>query len=156
MTSISKKVYVDKLDEIVNKYNNTYHGTIKIKPVDVNSNTYINSSKEINNKDFKFKIGDVVRISKYKNISAKGYVPNQSGEVFVITKVKNTVPKTYLISDLNGEEIVGTFYGKELQNTNQKEFRAEKVIKRKGDKLCVTWKGYDSSFNSWIDKKDII
>ena len=76
MTSISKKVYVDKLDEIVNKYNNTYHGTIKIKPVDVNSNTYINSSKEINNKDFKFKIGDVVRISKYKNISAKGYVPN--------------------------------------------------------------------------------
>ena len=76
MTSISKKVYVDKLDEIVNKYNNTYHGTIKIKPVNVNSNTYINSSKEINNKDFKFKIGDVVRISKYKNISAKGYVPN--------------------------------------------------------------------------------
>ena len=76
MTSISKKVYVDKLDEIVYKYNNTYHGTIKIKPVNVNSNTYINSSKEINNKDFKFKIGDVVRISKYKNISAKGYVPN--------------------------------------------------------------------------------
>ena len=156
MTSISKKVYVDKLDEIVNKYNNTYHGTIKIKPVDVNSNTYINSSKGINNKDSKFKIGDVVRISKYKNISAKGYVPNQLGEVFVITKVKNTVPKTYLISDLNGEEIVGTFYGKDLQNTNQKEFRVEKVIKRKGDILCVTWKGYDSSFNSWIDKKDII
>ena len=63
------------------------------------------------------------------------------------------MPKTYLISDLNGEEIVGTFYGKDLQNTNQKEFRVEKVIKRKGDILCVTWKG---SFNSWIDKKDII
>ena len=76
MTSISKKVYVDKLDEIVNKYNNTYHGKIKIKSVDVNSNTYINSSKEINNNDSKFKIGDVVRISKYRNISAKGYVPN--------------------------------------------------------------------------------
>ena len=76
MTSISKNVYIDKLDDIVNKYNNTYHSTIKMKPVDVKSNTYIDSSKEINNKDPKFKIGDFVRISKYKNIFAKGYTPN--------------------------------------------------------------------------------
>ena len=77
-------------------------------------------------------------------------------KVSVIKKVKNIVPWTYVISDLNGEVIVGTFYEKELQKTNQKEFRVEKVIKRKGDKLYVKWKGYDSSFNSWIDKKDIL
>ena len=101
-----------------------------------------------------FKVGDIVRISKYKNIFAKGYVPNWSEEVSVIKKVKNTMPWTYAISDLKGEEIFGTFYEKELQKTNQKEFRVEKLIKGKGDKLYVKWKGYDSSFNSWIDKKD--
>ena len=156
MTSISKNVYTDQLDYIVNKYNNTYHRTIKMKPADVKSNTYIESSKEINNKDPKFKIGDIVRISKYKNIFAKGYVPNWSEEVFVIKKVKNTVPWTYVISDLKGEEIVGSFNEKKLQKTNQKEFRFEKVIKRKGDKLYAKWKGYDISFNSWIDKKVIV
>ena len=130
MTSISKNVYIDKLDDIVNKYNNTYHSTIKMKPVDVKSSTYIDSSKEINDKDPKFKIGDIVRISKYKNIFAKGYVPNWSEEVFVIKKVKNTVPWKYVI-----KEIVGMFYEKELQKTNQKEFTVEKVIKRKGDML---------------------
>ena len=76
MTSISKNVYIDKLDYIVNTYNNTYHRTIKMKPVDVKSSTYINSSKEINDEDPKFKIGDIARIPKYKNIFAKGYVPN--------------------------------------------------------------------------------
>ena len=79
-----------------------------------------------------------------------------SEEIFVIKKFKNTVPWTYVHSDLKGEENVRTFYKKELQKTNQKEFRVEKVIKRKDDKLYVKWKGYDSSFNSWIDKKDII
>ena len=74
----------------------------------------------------------------------------------MIKKVKSTMPWTYVISDLKVVEIVGTFYEKELQKTNEKEFRVEKVIKRKGDKLYVKWKGYDSSFNSWIDKKDII
>ena len=156
MTSISKKVYIDKLDDIVNKYNNTYHTTIKMKPIDVKDNTYINIDKEINNKDPKFKVGDRVRISKYKNIFAKGYTPNWSEEGFVIKKVKNTVPWTYVINDLNGEEIMGTFYKKELQKKNQEEFRIEKVIKRKSDKIYVTWKGYNNSFNSWIDKKDFI
>ena len=109
MTSISKNVYIDKLDYIVNKYNNTYHSIVKMNPVDVKSSTYINSSKEINDKDPKFKIGDIVRISKYKHIFAKGYVPNWSEEAFVIKKVKNTVPWTYAINDLKGKEIVGTF-----------------------------------------------
>ena len=87
MTSISKNVYIDKLIDIVNKYNNTDHSKIKIKPVDVKSNIYIDSGKKINNKNPKFKIGDFVRISKYKNIFAKGYTPNWSEEVFVIKKV---------------------------------------------------------------------
>ena len=72
----------------------------------------------------------------------------------LLVKLKNTVPWTYIINDLNGEEIIGTFYEKELQKTNQKEFRIEKVLKRKGDKLYVKWKGYDNSLNSWINKKD--
>ena len=152
MTSISKNVYIDKLDDIVNKYNNTYNSTIKIKPVDVKSSTYFDSSKEINDKNPKFKIDDNVRISEHKNVFAKVYTPNWSEEVFVIKKVKNTVLWTYIINDLNGQEIVRMFYENKLQKINQKEFRVEKVIKRKGDK----WKGYDSSFNSWIDKKDMV
>ena len=155
MNSISKNVYIDKLDDIVNEYNNTYHTTIKMKPIDVKDNTYINTDKEINDKDPIFKVGDHVRISKYKNIFAKGYIPNWSEEVFAIKKVKNTVPWTYVINDLNREEFVGTFYEKGLQKANQEEFRIEKVIKRKGDKISVKWKGYDNSFNSWIDKKDL-
>ena len=156
MTTISKNVYIDKLDDIVKEYNNTYHKTIKMKPINIKDNTYINFEKEVNNKDLKFKVGDYVRISKYKNIFAKGYMPNWSEEVFIISKIKNTVPWTYVINDLNGEEITGTFYEKELQKTNQQEFRIEKILKRKGDKLYVKWKGYDNSFNSWIDKKDLV
>ena len=93
--------------------------------------TYIDSSKAINVEDPKFKIDDIVRISKYKNIFAKGCTPNWCEEVFVIKKVKNTMPWTYIINDLNGEEIVGTFYFKELQKTNQKESRIEKVVKKR-------------------------
>ena len=107
-------------------------------------------------KNTKFKVGDRVRIPQYKNIFAKDYTPNWSEEVFVIKEVKDTVPWTYVINDLNSEEITGTFYEKKLQKANQKEFRIEKVIKRKGDKLYVKWKGYDNSFNSWIDKKDLV
>ena len=92
MTPVLKNVYIDKLDDIVNKYNNTYHSTIKLKPVDVKSNTYIESSKKTNDKNPKFRIADTVRLSKYKNIFAKGCIPNWSEEVFVIKIVKNTVP----------------------------------------------------------------
>ena len=122
-----------------------------MKPIDVKDNTYINIGKEVNDKDPKFKVGDHVRISKYKNIFPKGYTPNWSEEIFVVKRIKNT----YLINYLNGEEIIGTFYEKELQKTNQQEFRIEKVIKKKGNKLYVKWKGYDNSVNSWIDKKDL-
>ena len=94
MAAISKNVYIDKLDDIVDEYNNTYHRTIKMKLVDVKDNTYIDSmelhsEKEVNNKDPKFKIGDYVRISKYKNIFAKKYMPISSEEVFIVSKIKN-------------------------------------------------------------------
>ena len=112
MTSISKNTYIDKLDGIVNKYNNTYHKTIKMKPIDVKDNAYINFGKEVDDKGPKLKVGDHVRTSKYKNDFAKGYTPNWSEEVFVIKKIKNTVPWTYAISDLNSERIIGIFYGK--------------------------------------------
>ena len=153
---MSKNVYIDKLDDIVNEYNNTYHRTIKMKPADVKDNTYIDFGKEVNDEDPKFNIGDHVRISKYKNIFGKGYTSNWSEEVFIISKIKSIVPWTYVINDLNDEEIIGSFYEKELKKTNQKECRIEKVIKRKGDKLYVRWKGYDNSFSSWIDKKDLV
>ena len=156
MTSISKNVFIGKLDDIVDEYNNTYHTTIEMKPLDVKDNTYIDFKKEANDKDPKFKSGDHVRISKYKNIFAKGYMPNWFEEVSIISKIKNTVPWTYVINDLNGEEIIDTFYEKELQKTNQKEFRIEKVLKKKCDKLYVKWKDYDNSFNGWIDKKDLV
>ena len=109
-TAVSKNVYIDKLDDIVNEYNNTYPRTIKMKPIEVKDNTYLDSIKGVNDKDSKYKVGNHVRISKHKNIFAKGYTPNWSEDVFVIKKVKNTVPWTYVINDLNGEEVVGTFY----------------------------------------------
>ena len=110
--------YVDVLDAIVNKYNNTFHGTIKMKPVDVKSDSYLQYNLDSNEKDPKLRIGDYLRKSKYKNIFAKGYTPNWSEEDFVISKVKNTAPWTYVTSDLKGEDIIGTSYESELEKTN--------------------------------------
>ena len=106
MPFVTKTVYIDKLDDIVNEYNNTYHRTIKMKPTEVKDNTYINQVKDVIDKDPKLKVGDHVRISKYKNILAKGYNPNCSEDVFVIKEVENTVPWPYVINDLNGEESI--------------------------------------------------
>ena len=131
MNSVSKNMHFNKLDNIVNKYNNTYNCTNKLDPTDVRLNTYIYSSKEINDKNPEFKFGNNVRISRYENIFAKGYTPNWSEEVFQL----NTVPQAYVINNFNGEEIVGTFYDKELQKTNQKEIGIEKIIKKKRDEL---------------------
>ena len=112
-----------------------------MKPIDVKSDSFAEYNEESNEKDPQFKVNDHVRISKYKNIFAKEHTPNWSEEIFVIKKIKNTVLWTYAISDLNREEIVGSFHEKELQKTNQKEFRIEKVIKRNRNKLYVKWKG---------------
>ena len=125
-----------------------------MKPTDVKDDSFAEYNEESNEKDPNFKINDHVRISKYKNVFAKGYTPNWSEEIFVIKKIKKFCSLN--ISDLNGEEIIGSFYERELQKTNQKEFKIEKVIKKKGDKLYLKWKGYNNSSNSWIDKKDLI
>ena len=105
-------VYYDVLDEIVNKYSNTINRTIKMKPMDDTSDSYAEHNEDSNKIDLKFNVGDHVRISKYKNIFAKGYTPNWSEELFVVSRIKNTVPWTYVISDLNGEPISGSLYEK--------------------------------------------
>ena len=109
MTSISRNVYIDKLNEIIEKYNNTYHRTIKMKPLDVNPSINFDFNQENNKEDPKVKVGANVRIPKSKNIFGKSFVPNWFNEVFVIKKVKNTIPRAYVISNLNGEEIVQAF-----------------------------------------------
>ena len=129
-------MYIDKLEDIVNKCNNAYHISIKMKSV-VKLSKDIDFWKENNKKGPKFKVDDNVRISKYKKVFAKDYIANWSEEMFMIKIEQKSVPWTYVISDLNGKEIAGTFYEKELQKTNQKESRVEKVTKRNDDKLYV-------------------
>ena len=115
-TATGKNVYYDVLDDVVNKYNNTKHSAIKMKAKDGKNNrrVYID---EHNEKDSRFKVGDRVRISKFKNIFAKGYTPNWSTEIFIVNKINDTVPNTYNMKDLNDEEIIGSFYDRELQKT---------------------------------------
>ena len=117
MTATGKNVYYDVLDDVVNKYNNTKHSTIKMKPKDVGNNNKRVDIDEHNEKDSRFKVGDRVRISKFKNIFAKGYTPNWSKEIFIVDKIDDTVPYTYNIKDLNGEEIIVSFYDRELQRS---------------------------------------
>ena len=142
MTAVSKNVYFNVLDDIANKYNNTVHRSIKVKPIDVTSDSYAEYNEGSNKTEDKFKVGDHVRKSKYKNIFTKGYTQNWSEKGFIISKIKIRVPWTYVISYLHGEPFAGSFYEKELQKTSQKRFRIEEVIKRKGDKLYVKWKWY--------------
>ena len=120
VTVISKNVYVDVLNDIVNRYNNTVHKAVKIKPIEVTGDYYAKQNEESNKKNPKFKVGDHVRISKYKDILAKGYTPNWTKEDFIVKKFKNAVSWTYVISDIDNEEILGSFYEKELQKTDQK------------------------------------
>ena len=112
MTAVSKNVYFDALDDIVNKYNNTVHRTMKVKPIDVISDSYAEYNEDSNEKDPKFKVDHRVRISKYKNIFAKGYSQNWSEEVSIFTKIKNTVAWAYVISDLSGEPLLEVFMKK--------------------------------------------
>ena len=107
-------MYINKLDDIFNKSNNTYHNTIKMRSLDVKSSTHIDFNKSNYREDPKFEVGDQVRISKHKNILAKGYVPNWFVEVFMIPKAKSVVPWTYVISDFKGEDVVGSFYKKKI------------------------------------------
>ena len=120
MTSISENLYIDKLYDIVNEYNNTYHEAIKMKPVDVKSGNYVEYNVNFNDKYPKFQVGDHVRISKYKNIFGEGYTPNWSEEIFVIKKVQTTVPWIYISNEFNGEEIIATFMKKNCRRLTTK------------------------------------
>ena len=127
MAATGENVYYDVLDDVVNKYNNTKHSTIEMKPIDVKNNkrVYID---EHNEKDSKFKVGDRVRISRYKNIFAKGYAPNWSSEIFIVNKINDTVPYTYNLKDLNDEEIIGSFYDKELLNFSSQNVCSKELL----------------------------
>ena len=117
MTAIGKNVYWNVLDDVVEKYNNTINRSIGMKPKDVKSDKKAVYVAESNGKSARFSVGNRVRISKFKNVFAKGYAPNWSKEIFVVNKIKNTVPWTYELKDLNGEDVIGSFYDRELQRT---------------------------------------
>ena len=131
MAAISKNVHFNVLNDIVDEYNNTYNRTLRMKPIDVKRDSFAEYNEESNEKDPKFKVDDHVRFSKYKTIFAKGYAPNWSEEIFVIKKIKNTVPWTHIMSNLNGEEIVGSFSEEELQKSKEKNLELKKQLKGK-------------------------
>lgn len=156
--------WIDILSKLINEYNDTKHRTIGMKPNQVNKrneqqllNTVYNYRHTITNTHKpKFQIGDPVRLSKYKNLFDKGYTPNWTTEIFKIRKIVYTVPITYLIESLSGEEILGTVYAEELQLAKHSDlYLVERIIRKRGDKCYVKWLGFDSSHNSWITKNDI-
>ena len=154
--------WLDLLPKLLHKYNNKVHRSIGMKPNQVNvrnkdivydrlMNKYIKTTTP------KYKVGDVVRISKYKHVFSKGYNPSWTGELFTIERVNDTKPVTYILKDERGEVIKGGFYEQEIQKTKHKDiYLVEKVLKRKGDQLYVKWLGYPSSQNSWINVKDVM
>lgn len=153
--------WLDLLPKIVAKYNNTKHSTTNYKPVEVNKrnekeilrNVYT-FHKVIDPHNPKFKLGDMVRISKYRHVFHKGYFPNWSNEIFQIAKVQTTSPRTYILQDENKELIKGGFYEAELQKVQYRDvYLIEKVLRKKGNKLYVKWLGMDK--NSWINKSDL-
>lgn len=174
--TIKKKIYqqfslrgnykwIDIIDSLVNEYNNTRHRTIRMAPKEVNSeneqellNTVYNYERYIPfNETSKFKIGDYVRLSKYKNIFEKGYLPSWTTEVFKISKIQYTNPITYLLVDWEGNEIKGGVYTEEMQLVKYPDvYLVEKILRKKNNKVYVKWLGFDSRFNSWIDKKDVL
>lgn len=155
-TANNTRRWIDVLDKLVKNYNNSYHRSIKMTPVEASkeeneSIVYKNLFKPKIISKPKYKLNDRVRISKYKKEFRKGYLPTFTEEMFKISKVLETDPITYVIKDLNDEEIKGTFYEKELVNYNTDVYTVEKVIRKKGNKYLVKWLGYDDKFNSWVD-----
>ena len=160
-TENNNTIFYNILDELVNNYNNKYHSTIKMSPIEASKKTNEKKIKNIYNfektrKLGKFKIGDRVRISLEKNIFKKSYETNWSQEIFVIYDIKYSNIPYYYLKDLNNEKLQGTFYEQELQKTKQDNlYIIEKVLKTDKDKIYVKWKGYDNSFNSWINKNTV-
>ena len=158
-------MYLDMLPKILKQYNNTKHSSIKMTPIEASKKknegvVYFNlyGDMETLKQKPKFKIGDMVRISKYKRkVFDKGYTPNWSEEVFTVDKIQYTNPITYKLKDLRGEDIQGSFYELELLEAKQDVFRIDKIIRRdyKKKQALVSWKGYSDDFNSWIPIKDL-
>jgi len=155
--------YIDILQTFVDKYNNEFHESIKMTPIEASNKKNENlvwrnlyGDLKLASDSPKYAIGDKVRITKKKRQFEKGYTPNWTEEIFTISKIQYTDPITYKIIDYNNEEIEGTFYEQELQKSTQEVFRIEKIIKKKGNKSLVKWKGYSDEFNSWIDNKDLV
>ena len=160
-TQNNNTVFYNILDELVSNYNNKFHSTIKMTPLE--GSKKINEKKIKNIYNFektkklgKFEIGDRVRISLEKNIFEKGYETNWTQEIFVIYDIKYSNVPYYYLKDLNNEKLDGTFYEQELQKTKQDDlYTIEKILKTKNNRIFVKWKGYSSDFNSWIDKNTV-
>lgn len=154
--------WIDVLPEIVLQYNNTKHRTIKMPPSKVtkNNEAQIHLAAYTHLKiagDRKFKVGDIVRISKAKHVFEKGYTPNWTTELFKIIKIKITNPTTYLLEDLHSQPILGAFYGHELSRVaNPDVYLIEKVLQKKGNKVKVRWLGFDKSHDSWLETKTLL
>lgn len=158
--------WYDELDELIKKYNNKFHRTIGMKPKSVNKHNEklvakrikINTTPSVDKRRSKiFFEGDNVRISKYKQVFAKGYIPNWTNEVFTVFRVQPTLPATYLLKDNKGELLQGGFYGHEMQlSTVGDVYLVEKILKRKKDKVLVRWLGFDKQHDSWIATKDLV
>ncbi len=158
-----KYIWIDKLNNLIDEYNKTKHRTIKMRPIDVKSKkceqkllktVFNNKFRLVKNK---FKIGDFVRVSKYKGSFEKGYTPNWSPELFEICCVNRKYPVTYKLRDYKNCIIAGCFYEAELQKTkNNEAFLIEKILKKNNKKVLVKWYGFDDSHNSWINKNEII
>ena len=167
-TEMGHKRWIDVVNDLVYNYNNSYHRSIKMKPVEASkkeneSIVYKNlyGKSEMSKKSNKFKVGDKVRISKWKGTFEKGYLPNWTTELFTVSKVLNTSPATYKIKDFNDEVIEGSFYEPELvrYNKQDEDYEVEKILKtriRNGKKeYFVKWRSYGSEFNSWIPAENL-
>lgn len=154
--------WINMYKQLVKRYNETKHRTIKMAPMDVNSKNEDYLLKTVYNrlkifKQHKFHVGDYVRISKYKHLFEKGYTPNFSTEVFRIKSIQITNPVTYILEDYQGNPIKGGFYEEEIQATKfPNTYLVEKILKTKGDKVYVKWLGFSSQHNSWINKNEIL
>ena len=160
----STRKYIDILDKLLAKYNNTVHSLLGMTPNEASEKAnetkvwqkWYANYQPAKRMSPKFKVGDKVRITRKKGIFEKGYTPRWTEEVFTVSEIRYTDPITYKIVDYNNEEIKGSFYEQELQKTTQEMFRIEKVLKRKGNKSLVKWFGYPDSFNSWVDNSELV
>ena len=156
-------IWINDLDKLVNEYNNFYHRSIKMKPINAskksNENIVRNNLYDFKytNKKSKFSIGDKVRISLLKNTFEKSYISNRSEEISIIDDIKTSNVHYYFLKDLQGEKIDGSFYEQELLKTKQNDlYIIEKIIKKVGNKYLVKWKNYSNKFNSYVNQNDIV